>query len=1768
MPVIRTAWVFSAKGNDMTAPTAPYFHDASLRQRFGIALDSALHAQLINADEHQWLQGLLREDAGEDADPVRVDGLTLDSNRPTPFELAAALLMSHGNGSQPQVYLYTLARGVERFEHRIDLLSALQRYFADADSTANFEYEKLDGDPFRTQMLGIVDYQVDQVEQLTGLLSQTPSLLTALSVSLKQQVSRALPDLNIDVDQQLLQVVARGASGRPDVVVMTHTLAQAAFEDMRGMRLLPGVERRFLGPDGTELDAEQVQMMTRALIVAVQQVAVEHDVLLDGFWKHPVMHQRTARDVSIEGFTASLRHGFYEQLHRGGFSARERHTLLALMRSVHGELPADIDARLHRLTLLDGTGRAHPLAGTFAMQLGTDSDAALLWCSPHHTLHSFDSLTSFRTFCATAQGCEWLRPSLALEYQSILLEPQGWHIDLQAIEKPLFAERVDSIIAVQAHNLSYALGLSGTPQGFSAMIDDALDIRWLLDPRQLPFSAGRWRSQAPFDFAAVWQTTPDDDLIQVQTVASRTEPMPSWVEQTQRLEERIAQLWNAADGLKRYCEAALQRYLCVFGIFGIAPEDIQLQWQTSMGVAQPDDTPAATGDSQAESVTTDLVSLLIEHVSGYHTDPVPSLARIRNRSESSVPDAPLDGLSVSLINHMLLDAANDFIDAYPAFVQRAEQGTRRDDDHQWSPHTAAFYLREDILRLDLAVKRRTQDMSIDQEKRVLEVLDRPVRSLRTGMGGPVSEAFMVSVLYDNNRAVLLNDMLMVCQPQNADASVALWSGIHGWKPFSSIDQMQRYVRNQLQGQNRDEMLGMAGEYDSALLRNHLQKASGNTVTIRLDRVDGHVFEALQARAFSRRHHDLRQACFKGQRYRAPADLYASVTAEAERDDYLQRAVDAMATRIDTALIAALLPDWLLRAAPSDQFLYARCLHAFSRSITGKRDFLFDIPSLQSYSRARLIDRLSKDFPDQTWSPDHIQITLRRYVTGLPSAGQIPSGIPAAAVVNRESLTDYALNRFVTVQDAALSVSSEDQPMAVELLTPDYLRKLITDLDVGGGYMAMLEKSLTPTSPDYALRRQYFFDQVPALLRVRTLEKKLKGILSQRGYDYVEAVIAMPDGIAREPVDGVPVIISPLQLVADRGMTPDGVPGVYLVCGRDPASGPVILQTIFSSEFSFKEYASIEALLQDIRSNEALQRLLLARLDPITRRRYAEGGFIEPHLPFSVEGFAEVPFDTPGPVTLELAEQKGNALGFLFSNALHVLLHIGQENTVTNAEASAASTRFLMTLGVEQMMNLLPGKMGALVALFQSETLLRASAASAGGKRWGEALSEFSAALGVLATAREQATDDLIEERGTVAGPDIGLEDTTTSFSWFDPKLTPAQSQRLRALEVRDIALDDLERDELLNLYTDAGGAHFYASVGGKVYQVTQQPDQAQWMIVGDDGIPGPRLRLDVNQRWQLDLNMGLKGGGGLLTRIRSEIVELDVDSFMVVLASGMPEIRMLYRDKARRIGEAHLKSKRYLETCLDNLHVHKRGEPLDPRVNQILADFFGIAAPDEALLAEVEFLIKSLYDELMNASLSPFSSARFVVGLNREGQERTSGFVIKKDPKKRIFLTEGFFELLPFSLNAQARIEGFELGAHFRAATLLHELSHQVADTYDIAYLETSAPYPDLLAEDNDNDLKLKEDILYLHTHGLSHLTKKEDLFLRLDNDHWRDMVRDDGDGFKAILRITGTRDLNAARDVFLADALKRRKVLLSNADSVTLLIMLMGRRNFTVPTP
>jgi hypothetical protein len=751
------------------------------------------------------------------------------------------------------------------------------------------------------------------------------------------------------------------------------------------------------------------------------------------------------------------------------------------------------------------------------------------------------------------------------------------------------------------------------------------------------------------------------------------------------------------------------------------------------------------------------------------------------------------------------------------------------------------------------------------------------------------------------------------------------------------------------------------------------------------------------------------------------------------------------------------------------------------------------------------------------------------------------------------------------------VQSTHHPEAAASLTPDYLRALVREVDIGAAYMGLLRKAFMPTDAHYAERKHLFVTQLPAALMAVALPEKVEDRLSERAYQFLSMVLSMPDGIAREPLDGTWVILSPLQLVADAGMNPDPVAGVYLICPAAPDAGPVVLYAVYHPDFVFREYASREALQQALRTDTALQAFLLERMDPEVQRRYAHGGFVEPHLPFSVEGFNDLPVRAPGPVTIDIAEDKGNALHTIFTGTLKLLLDMGVSNSVSNAQADRAGRQFLATLALSQALTLLPNKLAALVTLWQSHTLFRASALSASRHRWGRALSEFTAALGVVVTVREQALLEAPQEERARHGAAAAAEEAETvgtSFSWASAALTAEQRARLEGLEAQNVALDEMRHDELLNLYFDNEDEKPYAVVAGRVYQVQRLPDHGEWKIVDAQGAPGPYIVLDNNQHWQLDLSLRLRGGGGVVTRFLDSAATVSAEGSMVVEASGMAEIRQTYRYRARRIDEAHAQAREYLETALDNLHVRQPDGTLDPRVQRVVGDFFGVNTPDQALLNRVEVAIKTLFDAMMDASLSPLSSTRYIVGTNRAGRDHVTAFTIPMDPQQRIFLTDRFFRPPRFRLKPAAIQQGFETLPHFQGATLIHELSHLVLDTKDIAYVESNAPFPDLLRADTAANVRMRAQIERLQDYSLSHLTPRQNLFIQQEDGHWRDVRRDDALGYTSILRITGAKTLDEARMIFLDDVDKRSQVMLKNADSVTLMIVRLGRHNYTALNP
>jgi hypothetical protein len=1772
----------------MSTVSTLYFHTAALRQRFLDDLDHAVSAGRLDAQDREWLQRATQPVAEPDAQTLRVDRLIPGESQAASFELAAALMLSHASAENPCVYVQTLAGGVERFDDRNALLNALRARFAEGDVNASFEYERIETDTFEAQMLAIIDYQVDGVDQLTEALLSLPPITEAVTHALAEQLRDTLPDQPVNAETHLLQLVRTAQGNEPQEVIIAQPLADAAYDEYREVDLLKGVQRRFLDASGQQANADDSQRFVLALRRAAAKAPEHHQLLLKAFWNKPWRNQGTHRDLAIESFATRFRDALYRRCHEGGIDAAVLEKLRPLLHSVKGSLQANMDVNFQQLAIQVGDHGLRVLAGTFVFDFGTADRPAICWCSPEHGLLEFEDVDALAAFLSSPEGREQLRPCLALADQPVLQRREPVEVILQPFEGGegggLFAACVDAVLALQSRNLTYVSALMTAPERVSAMVDDALDIRPLLDPRQLQFPAGRWRDNGPVNFGATWRGDVSDDLIEVAVQSRATETLSSegengddsrihflpasWLERLKAFDARAQELTQIAHGLTDHAERMLRQYLCVvLNASAVSASDVRIQWLQSAPEDRSDSQAHTIAVSEsAQAVSMDLLSLLLEHVSGHRADEVDAQARVLIRQPGAAGDSPTVDLDAFLINHMLDTLAPDFVERYLQRFKASRQRVWRHGDRQMDPATMAMNLREDILRLDLRARRRAVSMNPESLSMVEQVLDRPVRALRTAVDDSVTEVFSVSVVFGNNRSALISDAMVLLQPQQPERGVMLWSGVQGWRYVASIDQMQHRLRQHFQHSKREHWLDLLGERDRTLLRLHLQQPNANQVGIRLDRVDGHAIKALQQGVLIRQHQDLQQMCRRAVRCRFEAGLFSHVAGATEIDGQLHKTLDGLSVRIGNTLLAAMLPAWMQKASVNDLILYKDVLERYFM-ISHDEDFLFGIPPLHDYARTLLITQLKKDFPDWSLNPDVITVTSRRYVSAFPVPGDLPSGIPAAALVKSESLTDYALNRFAGVQDAALGASSAQYPRVGELLTPDYLRDLVRALDVGAQYLALLTQAFAPEDANYHLRYHYFLEQLPPMLLVVALQEKLEGNLSEQAYHFLERVMEMPDGIAREPVGDMHVIISPLRLVADEGMTPDPVSGAYVICPRDSGEGPVVLYTSFNDDFVFREYHSQTALADDIRSDGKLQKWLLERIEPSTRSRYDHDGFIEPHLPFSTEGFGNVPLRAPGPVTIATREVKGSALKFLFLDTLEVLLSIGRANAVTTEEADQLSTKFLATLALEQALSLLPGKLGAVVALWQSQTLFRASAASVSGQRWGEALSEFSAALGVLASAREQALEELKldgDQPSTTAEAQLD----TPNFSWNGNALSAEQQIRLQALEAKSVALDDLRHDELLSLYVDERSGECFAAVRGRVYQVKRTPSEDRWMIVGADGAPGPRLTLDDNQRWELEVGLGLKGGGGMATTLRTESINAEIDESFVTKATGMAEIRQHFRSDARRIGRAHLQAKRYLENCLDILHVHQRNEPLDARAAQIIGDFFGVDQPDAALLIHVERSVKSVFDALMDSTLSPYSSPRYVIGDNRRPGDTTSAFVIKSDVKQRVFLTERFFNVLPYSLNAQATAEGFELGAHYRAASLIHELTHLANDTHDIMYLETSAPYPDLLLADTEDDARLKADLETLRREGLSHRSSKGDLFLTLEDGQWRDLSRHDGKGKSAILRITGKKTLEEARDVFLSDADKRRQILLKNADSVTLLVLLLGRRNFVMPNP
>jgi hypothetical protein len=384
---------------------------------------------------------------------------------------------------------------------------------------------------------------------------------------------------------------------------------------------------------------------------------------------------------------------------------------------------------------------------------------------------------------------------------------------------------------------------------------------------------------------------------------------------------------------------------------------------------------------------------------------------------------------------------------------------------------------------------------------------------------------------------------------------------------------------------------------------------------------------------------------------------------------------------------------------------------------------------------------------------------------------------------------------------------------------------------------------------------------------------------------------------------------------------------------------------------------------------------------------------------------------------------------------------------------------------------------------------------------------------------------------------------------------------LQPFEVHDVSLSTLQHDRALNIFQDNIRLKQYAAVLGKVYEV--KTSRRGWCVVkGEED--GPLITRDTHNQWILESDVGERHDGAMVTRLKSHTVTRSVEDVFVTSASGMPEIERMFPQKAVQIREAHAQARLYLENALNNLTLPTAQSELDPRTAHIIKEFFGVKSLGNVSLIPIKQILADIYVHLVDPSLSPHDSQRFVTGTNTAGNEQTNAFVFESDPQRRVFLSERFFSRPPnVRLKPLVISRGsFNMGAHYRAVTLIHEVSHVACGTQDFAYVAANVPFLDLVEDTGAYRTRMK--LMYEKAQkNLSHMAPREELFRTEDDDGWRDFKAADGNIKSEILRLTGTSHLEAARDRFVHDPGTRARVILSNADSVALLATLLGRERF-----
>ncbi|WP_448110708.1 dermonecrotic toxin domain-containing protein [Pseudomonas lini] len=1029
------------------------------------------------------------------------------------------------------------------------------------------------------------------------------------------------------------------------------------------------------------------------------------------------------------------------------------------------------------------------------------------------------------------------------------------------------------------------------------------------------------------------------------------------------------------------------------------------------------------------------------------------------------------------------------------------------------------------LRSELQLRTLADTLGAVEQAIIKTVLDAPVRLQRTGLNGFVPDVFALALKAGDATDLLkLASCFVLTERGGLDPThsgkAILWTPTLGFEALPSLTALLSRLQKRLQ--NHDERF--------SLLENlgRVERMSSHTFTLApLELIHENFLDHVQKKQV-RLDADLVEKALHDTLPEATRSSLLNLVSLRHPTTGLHRAMDIAQSLITRQK----LPAWLGEASIEDQVLHAELLQQYVHNVNDDKDYLTGIRSLQRTAHHELEKQLKADTFDM--DPDNIQVQISQ---------------PSASMTSTQTLTDFALIHFHDLEQARFKLVSLDATAIPEGMDESYIKRLIRNLNLGQHQQTVLKAALADTHSNAATRRKSFAAQLPWQLMHYAHAEKLQGRLSQSGFDLIRQVMDMPDAIARAAVQGADAIIRPLQLLGIKSGEAIQVPGTYLIGSKQNITGPRVLIAPYSPEHGVKEYANEQLLLTELKTQGALRNWVLGSLSQADRA-LCESGL----SPAS---------DQPDNVSLGLKPVTGNLLTQLFNDNAALLGRLLGCQSDTNAQSEWAVIKHVLSEDVNQAYTFFMGKLAYPITVWRSYKDIKQSAEDLQAQRWKPAIKSFISGIAQLAMLRQSAEE---EPTSTSAISEPAPQATDLPLKWQDVDTTAPERIRLRRHESMDVDLNSMTLSPALGLYTHPTTKKHFAAVEGNVYPVKKRGDR--WRIVGDK-TQGPYLRQNTARHWIAESDTQ-RPRYGMLRRLETLIT---VRYGMNVEADGMPEIRRLYPVKARLIDEGLDQATTYAWNSMRNLQLLKAADGVESPVHQLIQDFIDVPEVLPEHVSLLEKTVGDIFGALLDPTLRQPKSRRFAVGTLFENRDGTYGFVIPSDDKRKIYLAEKFFLPRLDHYRNYLSDASFPISAHARAITLIHELSHIVCNTEDIAYLDSVRPFADLIETSTPRARELKTALSSVQSTALSSRSPSNELFAVLNDDTglWEDFgqttYENTHNALVHVLKLTGQTTLSNARSRFMNDSKIRLAVQLGNADSVSWLISHLGRQ-LHVDTP